>query len=255
MQAPAPLRLGCVKYLNALPLIHGWRGEVQFDHPSALCRQLAAGELDVALVSSFEYLRHPIYSVVDQLAIASDGPVFSVILAHRAPLERLREVVVDPASETSVNLLRCLLGERGLAPEFVRDGAMSEERGLLLIGDQALRFRQEGEGSCQLLDLGAEWKRTTGLPFVFALWMVRPDYAGKAAIGSALRSLGQDNLVHLDRLLATQPANRREFCDFYFRECLHFSFGEEEKKGFQMFAELCVKHQLLPAVPPLPALV
>ena len=131
---PESLRLGCVKYLNALPLIHGWNGEVRFDHPSTLCRQLAAGELDVALVSSFEYLRNPIYSVVDRVAIASDGPVFSVILAHRGPLEQLREVVVDPASETSVNLLRCLLGEQGMAPEFVSQGEISAERGLLLIG-------------------------------------------------------------------------------------------------------------------------
>ena len=85
--------------------------------------------------------------------------------------------------------------------------------------------------------------------------MVRPDYAGKAAIAQALRSLGQDNLAHLDRLIATQPESRRAFCEFYFRECLRFSFAEEEKKGFQMFAELCAKHKLLPAVPPAPALV
>jgi hypothetical protein len=138
---------------------------VQFDHPSLLCRQLADSELDGALVSSFEYLRNPIYSVVDGLAIASHGPVFSVILAHRGPIERLREVVVDPASETSVHLLRCLLGERGLAPEFVFEGEMDAERGGLLIGDQAIRFRQERAEDFQILDLGAEWDRTTGQPF------------------------------------------------------------------------------------------
>ena len=129
---PAALRLGCVKYLNARPLIHGWSGPVHFDHPSALCRRLAAGELDVALVSSFEYLRHPIYSIVDRLAIASDGPVFSVILVHLGAIEELREVVVDPASETSVNLLRCLLAERGLEARFVSDGEIGRARGQLL---------------------------------------------------------------------------------------------------------------------------
>ncbi len=255
MQAPDSLRLGCVQYLNALPLIHGWPGEVHFDHPAKLCRQLAAGDLDVALVSSFEYLRHPVYAVVDRLAIACDGPVFSVILAHRGPLESLREVVIDPASETSVNLLRCLLHERGLAPEFVAQGALSEKRGRLLIGDQALRFREDEGESCSVFDLGGEWKKATGLPFVFALWMMRPGYSEKAAIASALRSLGENNLAHLDRLIATQPESRRVFCDFYFRECLRFSFGEEEKKGFQLFAETCVTHHLLPAVPPAAALV
>jgi chorismate dehydratase len=252
---PDSLRLGCVKYLNALPLIHGWQGEVRFDHPSVLCRQLATGHFDVALVSSFEYLRHPIYSVVDRVAIASDGPVFSVILAHRGPLEQLREVVIDPASETSVNLLRCLLGEQGMAPEFVSDGEINAARARLLIGDQAIRFRQQSGGRDQILDLGAQWKKTAGRPFVYALWLIRPDYAEKGALAEALRSLGQKNLENLDALIAAQPAGSRGFCEFYFRECLRFAFGEEEKEGFQIFGELCAKQKLLPAVPPAPTLL
>jgi chorismate dehydratase len=245
-------RLGCVQYLNARPLIHGWKGEVRFDHPSALCRALAAGELDVALVSSFEYLRNPIYSVVDRLAIASDGPVFSVILAHRGPIEELREVVVDPASETSVNLLRCLLGElRRDDVEFVRGGEISVRRGLLLIGDQAIRFRQQSRDD-QIFDLGAEWKNVTAKPFVFAL---HPSYAGKAAVADALRSLGKKNLANLDALIAAQAESKRAFCEFYFRQCLRFAFGEKEKEGFQLFGELCAKHKLLPRVSPAPKLV
>jgi chorismate dehydratase len=255
VEAFAPVRLGCVRYLNALPLIHGWQGEVHFDHPSALCRKLAAGELDVALVSSFEYLRHPIYSVVDRLSIASRGPVYSVILAHEGPVEHMRQVVVDPASETSVKLLRCLLGERSLRPEFVRERELSPECGRLLIGDQAIRFREDNEAKYQILDLGEEWEKTTGLPFVYALWLVRPEYATKGAIADALRSLGERNLTDLDRLVAAQPENRRGFSEFYLRDCLRFSFGEEEKKGFLRFAELCARHKLLPNVPPAPALV
>src|SRR5206468_9039834 len=73
------LRVGCVKYLNACPLIHGWECEMDFDHPSALCNKLAAGKLDVALVSSFEFLRNPIYRVVDNVSISSNGPVYIVI--------------------------------------------------------------------------------------------------------------------------------------------------------------------------------
>ena len=255
MPAPDPLRLGCVKYLNALPLIHGWQGEVHFDHPSTLCRQLATGQLDVALVSSFEYLRNPIYSVVDRVAIASDGPVFSVILAHRGPLEQLREIVVDPASETSVNLLRCLLGEQRMAPKFVSQGEINAARALLLIGDQAIRFRQQSAGRDQILDLGAAWKRATAKPFVYALWLIRPDYAEQGIIAHALRSLGQKNLQNLDALIAGQPESSRAFCEFYFRECLRFTFAEEEKEGFRMFGQLCAKQKLLSAVPPGPTLV
>ncbi|CAN5592448.1 menaquinone biosynthesis protein [soil metagenome] len=253
MPAPAPLRLGCVKYRNALPLIHGWHGEVRFDHPAALCRQLAAGELDVALVSSFEYLANPIYSVVDQVAIGSDGPVYSIILAHMGKLAALREVVIDPASQTSVNLLKGLLGERKL--RYVESGEINPNRGRLLIGDPAIRFREEHAHRYEFLDLGAEWKRQTALPFVYALWLIRPETDGKEEIAAALRSLGKKNLAHLDRIIAAQPAAEREFCKFYFRDCLRFTFAEKEKEGFRCFAELCARQNLLPDIPAAPALV
>src|SRR5215831_15842329 len=137
------LRLGCVKYLNARPLIRGWPGNVEFDHPSALCRRLTKGELDVALVSSFEFLRNPIYRIVDDVSISSDGPVYSVVVAHRDEFSKIDEIELDPASETAANLLRCLLAELGLTPRLF-NGA-SDGIGLsgarLIIGDQAIRFR------------------------------------------------------------------------------------------------------------------
>lgn len=255
MAASAALALGCVRYLNALPLIHGWSGSVHFDHPATLCRQLAAGELDVALVSSFEYLRNPIYTVVDRVAIASDGPVFSVILAHRGSIEQLRKVVVDPASRTSVNLLHCLLGERGITPEFVSHGKISAECGFLLIGDQAIQFRKRSDKRYQFFDLGAEWKMMVGKPFVYALWLIHPDYAEKATIAHALRSLGQDNVMNLDALIATQPEENRAFCQFYLRECLRFAFDEKEKEGFRLFGKLCARQKLIPAAPLPPKLI
>lgn len=255
MRIPPSLRLGCVQYLNARPLIHGWRGELRFDHPSTLCRQLAAGELDVALVSSFEYLRRPIYSVVDGVAIASDGPIFSVILAHEGPLENLREVVLDPASETSVHLLRCLLGQRGVSVQFVKAGKITAQRGRLLIGDQAIRFREQFGNRQQLLDLGAEWKAAIGKPFVYALWLIHPHYAEKEAVADVLRLLAQGNSANLAAVIAAQPEKDRAFCDFYFRQCLRFDFGPEEKEGFRKFGQLCARYNLLPAVPPDPKLV
>ena len=257
MQVPASLRLGCVGYLNARPLIHGWDGPVRLDHPSVLCRMLAAGELDVALVSSFEYLRNPIYTVVDHVAIASDGPVYSVVLVHQAPLEQLREVVVDPASETSVNLIRCLLGGQSpVVPEFVREGEITASRGRLLIGDQAIRLRAEARDRYQILDLGAAWQRHTGLPFVYALWLIHPDFPEKQSVAAALRSLAARNLANLEAVIAAQtPSVDRAFCEFYYRECLRFGFGEQEKIGFKKFGELCAKEKLLPAAPPAPGLV
>src|ERR1700757_1583908 len=115
------LRIGCVKYLNARPLIRGWSGEVDFDHPSALCKRLAGGELGVALVSSFEFLRNPIYRIVDDVSISSDGPVYSVVVAHYGDISGIKEIELDPASQTAVNLLRCLLAELNLKARLIRN--------------------------------------------------------------------------------------------------------------------------------------
>ena len=240
------VRLGCVKYLNARPLIHGWEGDVHFDHPSALCRLLAAGELEVALVSSFEYLRNPIYSIVDGVAIASDGPVYSVVLAHREPLSQLREIAVDPASETSVNLLRGLLAERGLSPRYVSGaGAVGAGRARLLIGDQAIAFRQANPGF-QYLDLGEQWRVLRQRPFVYALWLIRPEVSGRQQIADRLRVLRNANLQCIEALFAAEEKFDPEFCARYFRDYLRYGFGEKEKEGLWMFQCLCSKHGLLP---------
>jgi predicted solute-binding protein len=240
------LRIGCVKYLNARPLIRGWKGHVDFDNPALLCRKLAGGELDVALVSSFEFLRNPIYSIVDGVSISSDGPVYSVVVAHRDEVHILKELELDPASETSVNLLRGLLAERGLSPRLIAgSGTGSPERARLLIGDQAIRFRQE-HPDFRFWDLGEEWKRHVDLPFVYAIWLIRPEVADKESIAHDLRACRDENLAHIDHLISEQNDFDRDFCRRYYREHLRFDLGEKEKNGLRAFQSLCVKHGQLP---------
>jgi len=238
------LRLGCVKYLNARPLVHGWPGVVHFDHPAALCRKLAARELDVALVSSFEYLRNPIYSIADGVAIASDGPVFSVVLAHREPIERLSEIAVDLASVTSANLLRGLLAERGLRPRFVTD-LSNPDGARLLIGDRAIQFRQL-PGEFQFWDLGEQWHHLCHLPFVYALWLIRPEVADAKEIAERLRASRDANLERIETLFAAEKKFDPDFCARYYRDHLRFGFGDREKEGLRTFQSLCAKHGLLP---------
>ena len=245
MQDRSSLRIGCVKYLNARPLIHGWEGDVVRDHPSALCAQLARGELDVALVSSFEFLRNPIYKIVDDVAIASDGAVYSVVVAHRGEISAIEEIELDPAAETSGNLLRCLLNEMKLRPRVVAK-ASSEKSARLLIGDQAIRFRQEHGDKFQYFDLGEKWKKTVGRPFVYALWLVRPEVVDPKSITDRLRALRDKNLANIDKLISEEAEVDRAFCDRYYRQHLRINFGEREKQGLRKFSELCQKHELLP---------
>lgn len=239
-----PLRIGCVKYLNARPLIHGWKGQVVLDHPSALCAQLADGDLDVALVSSFEFLRNPIYRIVDGVSIASDGPVYSVVVAHHGEFADLREIALDTASQTSGNLLRCLLGELTLDPRITSDA--SENIARLLIGDQAIQFRHEHSNDFLFWDLGEQWKKLRGIPFVYALWLVRPEVENPKQIADRLRTLRDDNLADLDAIISADHEFSAEFTRRYYREHLQFSLGEAEKRGLSTFAALCQKHDLLP---------
>jgi predicted solute-binding protein len=242
-------RLGCVQYLNARPLARGWPGEIQFDHPSLLCERLAAGELDAALVSSFEFLRNPIYSVVDDVAIASHGPVYSVFVAHD-PRHDFGEIEIDPVSRTGVALMRCLLRERGQA---VREcplpednlSSLDQEHARLLIGDQAIRFRQK-HGECySYWDLGEAWHNLTGLPFVYALWLIRPEVLQARMIADSLRAVRDRNLANLDEIIKAENKFPAGFCAYYYQDCLRFGFGEKEKEGLRSFGNLCVKHGLL----------
>jgi chorismate dehydratase len=239
------LRIGCVKYLNARPLISGWPGPVTLDHPAALCRSLARGELDVALVSSVEFLRNPIYQVVEGVSISSDGPVYSVVVAHAGAISDLDEIELDPAAETSVNLLKCLLSESGLSPRFVKGSTtpLGAHRARLLIGDQAIRFREKDSGQFKFWDLGEQWQKLTSFPFVYALWLVRPEVADVQKIADKLRSLRDANLSRLDDLIAKEK--NPEFCRRYYREHLRFSFGAREQEGLRMFQTLCEKHGLI----------
>lgn len=247
-----------------------------------LCKRLANGELDVALVSSFEFLRNPIYRIVDGVSISSDGPVYSVVVAHRGRISDVEEIELDPASQTAVNLLCCLLAELGLSPRVIDRSTgilpvgsagvspalaelSSAHRARLLIGDQAIRFRQQYAEEFSFWDLGEQWKKLTGLPFVYALWLIRPEVGDPKKITDRLRALRDENLAKLNKLIAevvagvalsrrspkTQadelghPKLDQQFLLRYYRGNLRFSFGEKEKQGLRMFANLCAKHALL----------
>jgi chorismate dehydratase len=216
---------------------------VIFDHPSGLARELAAGGLDVALVPTFEALRAPHYTLAEGLGIACDGPVYSVFLAHRGPLAGLRRVALDPASLTSVHLLQVLLREyHGVRPESCDLSAFpGEADAALIIGNQAIEFRQHDREGYQILDLGEEWQRCTGLPFVFAPWLLRPDLPHAAEVAADLRALKAHGLAHLDEIIRAEPRDPA-FTRRYLTQHIRFELAEPEKAGIAKFRELLAKH-------------
>ena len=237
------LRVDCVKYLNSRPLICAYDGPVVFDHPSALAKMLAAGELDAALVPAFEALRDPRYLLVDDVAVGCDGPVFSVFLAHRGELRDVRSIALDPASMSSANLLRVLLAEfHGLSPTFGSSGDAQ-----LLIGNQAIEFRiAHGETSeWRFLDLGEEWKRCTGLPFVFAVWALRDGVENSHEAADAFRALKDTGCERIPELVVQEDFGDMELRRRYLTEWLRFGIGSDGRRALELYRTLLAKHRLI----------
>jgi len=181
------LRVGSVPYLVARPLDGGLDREpgieLSRDVPARLVERLRAAELDVALVSSIELFRRPGYRYLDGLAVGGDGFVSSVQVFLRAELDRVRRIALDPASRAAAALTRVVLSGRdpALRPELAEvppgaDPRAADADGWLRIGDAALR-EYFSAGAPPVLNPSEEWRRQTGLPFAFAVWIVRPEVA------------------------------------------------------------------------------
>lgn len=179
------LHVGTVPYLVGRPLDCGLETEpgvrVTRAVPSALVEGLRRGELDVALVSSIELFRRPGYRYVADLAVAGAGSVGSVQVFLRRPIEDVRTIALDPASRTAATLVQVLLAPRHTGRDAVdfhtvplgTDPRSAECDAWLAIGDAALRTTLASDAP-PTFNPSAEWQRATGLPFVFAVWIVRP---------------------------------------------------------------------------------
>ena len=232
------MRIGCVPYLNAAPLVYGIEHQTVFEIPSLLADQFAAGRFDVALIPLFEALRFPDAVVVDGLSISCFGGVFSVILASRCPVEEIKEVVIDPASRTSVHLLRLLLSEHfGIAPEFVSSSS-DPLAARLIIGDPAMEFQESRAPGWRILDLGKAWLDWTGLPFVFAVWTVRNALPNVRQTASALREIARQGLAARSGIAVRQPDPAAAFQ--YLTQNIRYGLGPEEKLAISRFRELLV---------------
>ena len=215
------LRLGRISWINCYPIYAAIdRGVVNLDAQlisgtaAELNDLLAAGELDVSVVSAVEYARNAAaYHLLPDLAITSDGPVHSVMLFSRRPVHELDGATVlrTASSRTSVLLLELLCKHRWrVRPKYATVRAESTDlaaiggfphEAVLVIGDAALLLAADARYP-YVVDLGSAWKVWTGLPFVFAVWAARreADHAAVQALHRGLLASRQWGLAHLDEL-------------------------------------------------------
>lgn len=257
------LRIGLVRYLNAKPLCHTLaerlpEAELLMDLPSRLAVGLGAGQLDVAMIPSVEYLRGIKsygYVALPGVAIATNGPVRSVKLLSHVPFGRIRRLALDEGSRTSQALCRVWLkGVHGVEPEILEElpiGIPPEEStadAVLVIGDRAMRLPEERFHA--VVDMGEAWKSWTGLPFVFALWVARPraglDLDWLTRVLSECRDEGLKNAGEIAVEQAPKLGLSVEECVFYLTKQLSYGLNEPELAGLRLFATKAEAMGLVP---------
>jgi chorismate dehydratase len=255
-----PIRIGAVSYLNAKPLYYGLcehapQVRLSIDVPSRLAEQLAAAELDVALIPSVEYLRGTTrgYEIIPGFAIAAHGPVRSVKLFSNVPWHRVQRLALDAGSRTSQVLARIWLDARhGVRPRQVEELPLgvsaleSSADAVLLIGDRAMRV--PSDSFHDVVDLGEAWHILTGLPFVFALWVARSD-VDLGDLPDALKQSRTLGLAHADSLARLHgPRLGLDFttCYDYLTRILSYDLGELEIAGLSQFAAMAASLGLAP---------
>lgn len=265
------VRLGCVKFLNTLPLIEGlasWReAEVVSAVPSRLIDMLLAGEFDLGLVSLIDFARSPEpLALVPVGMIGCDGPTMTVRLYSGVSPERITAVHADTDSHTSVALVRIILARRyGVRPQMVDFDARervssppsppsppSDGDGwppaMLLIGDKIVTDAPPSDRYPHQLDLGEAWKELTGLPFVYATWMCRAaalDEDGEAArrimaAAAVLDRARRHNATRLDWLVAAHAAERgwpEDLAAKYLGSYLRYEVTAAERAAVGRFLE------------------
>jgi chorismate dehydratase len=247
-----PIRIGAVNYLNTKPLICDLEllapeAEIVLEVPSRLADMLAADQLDVALIPVIEYFRGTGYTIVPNIAIASRGPVLSVTLFSRVPWSSIRRVALDVGSRTSAALTQVLLRQRhGVKPELVSlpmdaDPEHLDTDAVLLIGDRAMRACLPGY--VHAYDLGEEWTEWTGLPFVYAVWAVRPgiDLGGVAAALGEAKRRGMGRIGPIAHDEAPRLGLDAGFCRRYLQSIIRFDLGPREQAGLLHYYMLACK--------------
>ena len=239
------LRLGVVPYMNAKPLIYGLNKltdkiELSFAVPSLLPDMLNNDQIDVALIPSIEYFRNGNYVIIPDISISSIGDVESVKIFSKVPMQDIRTAALDKSSLTSCTLTKIILKERyHLSPQYTQwnkqyDISNINTDAILLIGDNAIKVADNGYFT---LDLGQAWFDYTGLPFVYAVWVVKK---GRRIFGinNLLKNAKEAGIKSI-KTLATAESQRlqlsEERCLNYLTNSIRYSLGKEEIQGLQTF--------------------
>lgn len=252
-------------YLNAAPLCYSFVYGQQKDRctflsdaaPARCAELLAEGRADAALIPVIEYQRIPGLKIAPGACVASKRSVRSVLLASRVPITQIRSVALDTSSRTSAALIQIILGRfynvsasyRTSAPKL--EDMLDSDDAALIIGDPAMLIDRS---ALHVYDLAEEWKKHTGLPFVFAFWAIRGDSTARfgrdvrADKGINFLSAKLEGMAHANELAdiyAERLGLPREDLFSYLTEAISYDLDEESLQGLRLYYELAGKCGLI----------
>ncbi len=282
----AKLRISIVEYLNTAPLVWGFtdgplkgKYELEFTVPSQCAESLRRGTADVAIIPAVEYQRMDHVVVLPGMSVAAKGPVRSILVIAKKPIEMAKRIALDTSSRSSQALVRILCKERwNITPDFVpaapEPSAMLDEAdAALLIGDPALRVvvkmdemaaRMASDGTCCggdpndlpvpghetlfVYDVAHEWREMTGLPCVLALWVARRGAATPEVLSDfiASKEYGMARLLAIAEGAEAKLKMPAEELESYLRNNIDFSLDEENLSGLELYFQKCTELGLIP---------
>jgi chorismate dehydratase len=237
------IRVGIVNYLNTKPLLYGLerppikdRIELIRDYPARLADMLMKNEIDVGLIPVAVIPQLPAYHIIGDYCIGAEGEIATVALFSEVPMNEIKKIYLDYQSRSSVALLKFLVKEYwGINPEIIQaenDDYRKEIKGTtagLVIGDRAFEQRKK---STFIYDLGSEWRKITGLPFVFAAWIsIKELPEDFIKIFNEANAMG---LSHIDEIVKETSFDLYDLSKYY---NLHLSYrlDTQKKKGMELF--------------------
>jgi cyclic dehypoxanthinyl futalosine synthase len=246
------LRAAAVSFLNARPLTAGLEGsdriELVLAEPSRCAAMLEAGEVEVALLPVGGLVGKD-YEIVPGIAIGSDGPVTTVLLAGEQSPVVWDEVYLDTASRTSQLLSKVVLAERGVHPRFTPMPALEGlalakgTKGALVIGDRGFDVHAN-----HVLDLGREWTQLTGVPMVYALWAAKPGVLAPEDVAELARAAhaGLGMRTELAQAFARERGGDPERYRRYLTQRIRYGLGPYELQGLEAFVDRVAKRGFAP---------
>jgi chorismate dehydratase len=243
------IRISAVKYANTYPFIWGMRESgfdrtviLETDHPAQCAEKLISGKVDIGLVPVAALPQVKDYRIIGEYCIGADGKVRTVMLLGNCPFCDIKTINLDYRSLSSVNLTRVLAKhmwnrefnwvDTSERFDFMNIGA---NEAVVLIGDQCFEMASNYDFG---IDLAEEWKKYTGLPFVFACWAanreLEPDFV--AGFNNALR-LGVENIPAVARYFGPTGVISQKELEEYLKVNIDYPLDDRKMQGMNLFLE------------------